>query len=128
MQEGEALERAMASIADSWSERDPSAAVKWLGQIEDPAIRSDSLAVATRNWASDDPEAAGEWIRSIEPSPEMDRPVTSYVKTIFNKNPQEAMIYASRVSDDKRRNKLLEGLVQHWMKRDPEGAEAFLSP
>jgi hypothetical protein len=110
----------------SWAQIDGAAAMQWLSTL--PPGRDLPLAVQEtyRMWISQDREAAFEWIRSQPLEPWLDPAIQNYAVNIFRQSPTEAIAWANRVQDTKRRELTLAGIVANWLVTSPDEAQAWL--
>jgi hypothetical protein len=60
-----------------------------------------------REWARKDPIATAEWLNKYPAGVEMDKPVEAFVRTVAQKDPQNALTWAESISDEKRRNEVV---------------------
>ncbi|MEO8353856.1 MAG: hypothetical protein ABI680_19185, partial [Chthoniobacteraceae bacterium] len=56
---------ATGGFASAIAGTDPAAAVDWLGQIQDPAVRERAVGPMFHSWATADASSAREWLRNF---------------------------------------------------------------
>jgi RNA polymerase sigma-70 factor (ECF subfamily) len=123
------MERAFSA----WSEKDPSAAGRFLlshpEEIPQPSgrgLRFQWIASTAKHWALRDPSAALEWAEKLEGA---DRTAAlkampgALVKSIIS-NPKEALSVVNRLPEAARAEALLQ-IIEAWAELDPRAAADF---
>jgi hypothetical protein len=77
-------------------------------------------------WTREDPVAAGNFLQDMAPSNSRDAAVKSYANELDGSDPQMAAEWAGSIADDQMRSETLNGVARSWIRRDPEGARAWL--
>jgi hypothetical protein len=65
MSDGAVRDKAISSLASVWAEKDPGAALEWIGQLPPGPARNDSLARTAEVWAGKDAAAAAAWAKGV---------------------------------------------------------------
>jgi hypothetical protein len=73
-----------------------------------------------------DPVAAGEWIRSAELAPWLDPAVATYALHLALEQPDEALAWARRVGDTRRREQIQVKMGSLWLMQRPDDGRAVL--
>lgn len=111
---------ALSSVAHTWFETDPSAALSAaasLGAGDWRAWQSDLV----HRWVDQDPDAALEWALAQPGSGQHPDPLTQVAARIASHSPQE-MLELVEALEPPRRNGVVEGVFLAWGQSDPEAA------
>ena len=66
--------------------------------------------------------AASEWISTLDKGPKRDSSVETLVRSISKTDPEAGFIWASTVSDEKKRKNTLNESLREWIKVDLNAA------
>lgn len=124
--EGEHRQRAVETLADEWSEREPADAARWVDNLTDPNLKAEAMAEVVNNWARSDPEQAAAWLNQQDPASNLDKSYRAFARRYAQEDPKTAMVWANQIKNEDRRRDTLEDIAKDWMRRDPEAASAFL--
>jgi hypothetical protein len=134
-----------AHRADSYSEGSLDAiARKWAQHHDAPALfdwlrslppgeggRSDevgsAIAAGFRSWRQRDAADAAAWLAAALPDPALDPAVEELAWSLASPSPEEAVDWALRIEDEKRRERNLTRIVRGWLRRDAGAANAWLA-
>ncbi len=121
-----------ASIAETWSARNPDAAARWLvadgARFLDPAAAATPLLRALAQWSAFDPEAATKFAADLPP----DRgPVTRSLglasRAWGQKDPPAALAWAQALpATDQRQDVIIQSVWQGWTEQNPAQAATAL--
>ena len=118
-------ERAIREVAEELGREDPEQAVRWVADLPD-ANQSRAISQSMERWTRADPVAAGNFLQDMAPSESRDAAVKSYANELDGSDPQMAAEWAGSIADDQMRSETLNGVARSWIRRDPEGARAWL--
>ena len=118
-------ERAVREVAEELGREDPEQAVRWVADLPD-ANQSRAISQSMERWTREDPVAAGNFLQDMAPSESRDAAVKSYANELDGSDPQMAAEWAGSIADDQMRSETLNGVARSWIRRDPEGARAWL--
>lgn len=114
---GEERRQALWSIAYTWFETDPSAALSALISIEDAQTGSWQSSLLGR-WASQDPDAALQWALAQPASGNRVDPLRQVAGTIAEYSPREMLELAATL-EPARRDDVAERVLFAWGRTDP---------
>ena len=121
----EYAERAVREVAEELGREDPEQAVRWVADLPE-TTRSGAISQSMERWTREDPVAAGNFLQDMAPSNSRDAAVKSYANELDGSDPQMAAEWAGSIADDQMRSETLNGVARSWIRRDPEGARAWL--
>ena len=121
----EYAERAVREVAEELGREDPEQAVRWVADLPD-ATQSRAISQSMERWTREDPVAAGSFLQDMAPSESRDAAVKSYANELDGSDPQMAAEWAGSIANDQMRSETLNGVARSWIRRDPEGARAWL--
>jgi hypothetical protein len=113
-------------VGTRWAERDGEAALRWLAGVPEGGDRDVAVQETFRTWLGRERDAAARWLRAAEPGAWLDPARAQYALSLANDSPLEAIAWAERVSDPKRRERTLVRIAASWQHRAPEEARAWL--
>ncbi|HZO07764.1 MAG TPA: hypothetical protein VFC77_00190 [Myxococcota bacterium] len=113
-------------VGVAWAEKDGAAAMDWLKGL--PPDRDLPVVVQEtyRKWFTVDLPAASEWIAKQPLEPWLDPAVSTFALWRTAKDPTDALAWAARVQDEKRREQTYGKVMLAWLRRDPAAAQAWL--
>jgi hypothetical protein len=116
-----------AQAIGSWSQVDPPAAARLLGESKMTGLQMSSAFYAVaQNWAADDPEAALAWARGQQQSPFGLNPVSGAVVGWWKKDPAAAESYALSQVDTRVGKQLVGNLASEMANQDSARAAAWV--
>jgi len=118
-------ERAVREVAEELGRENPEAAVRWVTDLPE-SNQSRAINQSMERWTREDPVAAGNFLQDMAPSRSRDAAVKSYANELDGSDPQMAAEWAGSIADDQMRSETLNGVARSWIRRDPEGARAWL--
>ncbi|MEM6820584.1 MAG: hypothetical protein AAF558_01405 [Verrucomicrobiota bacterium] len=114
------------AFVDEWSRDDPSAAAAYVSENAEGSSEFSRMASQiVRRW--DDITAASDWLAQYEPSSALDRPTMMLVYRSHNEDPEGAISWATSMTNDQMRNRVLSAVASNWKHNDEAGLNAFLS-
>ena len=116
---GEERDAMLWSVADTWIETNPLAALTAVASL-DAADRRGLQSTLVRRWASQDPDAALEWALARPGSGEFD-PLGQVAEEIAEQSPRE-MFDLVETLEHPRRNRIAEVVLYTWGRTDPVAA------
>jgi len=112
--------------ADNAMRADADAAYEWIRESSLPPERvGESLSRAVGNWAREDFNAAGTWLGAQESSPERDRAMKAFARTVVDIDPAAAAIWANVIEDPTIRRDTLDSILSVWDMTDSEAVDAW---
>jgi hypothetical protein len=124
-------EGALSGIVRRWvqhHERPP--VFEWLLAMDSEGLRAgernDAIADAFRSWMQIDPEAAQAWLLAQLPNPALDSASKEAAKRLVPTDPDKALEWALRVSNEAERSILLIRAGKRWREKDPDAFSAWL--
>ena len=118
-EKGEERDAMLWSVADTWVETNPVAALTAVASL-DAADRRGLQSTLVRRWASQDPDAALEWALARPGSGEFD-PLWHVAGEIAEQSPQE-MFDLVETLEPPRRNRVADDVLRAWGRTDPVAA------
>lgn len=107
------------SVANSWFETDPSAALSAVASMDAPQVRSWQGQLLNR-WVRQDPDAALQWAIAQPGSGQRD-PLRLVAEVIARHSPRE-MFELSETLEPARQKMVAEGVLHAWARTDPVAA------
>ncbi len=95
----------------------PQAAAEWAEGLSSTDLQVDAMVQVVRTWARRDHAAAGEWINQFNPSLDMDTVIQAYIERIERRHPDEALVFAQRVTDQAKRESTVARLQDRMEKQ-----------
>jgi len=117
----------LQSVAGDWISRDPRAALDWIRNEPDPALREQLVAAAAKSYALTDPEQAAAWLASSVKTPQVaNEAALNIVETWSVTDPKAAANWASLFPNGETKNSALNLVSNRWLQTDPESAALWL--
>lgn len=110
---------------DQTANKDPEAALQYLPNISE-SDRPNSYREIAQSWTKKDPEAASSWIDPLPPGKEKDQAISGMVGELKSKEPDSSTIWASTISDENLRERLVNENAKIWLRRDRAAAEEWI--
>ena len=116
-----------AQAIGSWSQVDPPAAARLLGESKMTGLQMNpAFYVVAQNWAADDPEAALAWAQGQQQSPFGLNPVSGAVVGWWKKDPAAAEAYALSQVGTRVGKQLVGNLASEMANQDAARAAAWV--
>jgi hypothetical protein len=121
---GEGSTRAISSILQIWTRREPAAAAEWVSLQPDRAKHSASVAEL---WAEKDADAALEWVNGNTAGDERDEALSRGANMVTQtRQPQRAEKWIQGIENADRRAKAYENVAFWWMRNHPKSAREWI--
>jgi hypothetical protein len=104
----------------------PAAALEWALTLDDGSERDDAVKAAFDRWLQEDEEGAVAWLDEVAPAPGLDVAVRAVVRQTIQNLPETAMGWAQRIHDPDLRYRVVVGVGNRWLFKDPDAAKAWL--
>ncbi len=111
---------------DSKASKDPGEALQYLPHVSDTQ-RPNSYNEIAQEWTKKDPTAASEWIDGLAVGKEKDHAIQGMVRELRSKEPDSSTIWASTISDEGMRDRLVTENAKTWLKRDEATATEWIN-
>ena len=118
-------DRQITQVAREWGRRDPAQAAAWLGAQPEGDGKRESIGEVIWNWTTTDPTAASTWLSQQPDSPSYDAGAGALAKATFESDPAAAITWAASIGNEQQRTEMINGGLQWWNGRDPEGAQTW---
>lgn len=119
--------RANIELAESWARLDPRAAEQWYETLPDPQRDPEIRNRIFRRWMEFESPTAIQWLDGQPPSRDKDPLYEMAVERANHQEPKVAAAWAERITDDKHRNRALEGVAWHWGRHDPAAMRDYVA-
>jgi hypothetical protein len=101
---------AQSDLLDQWGKQDPGGAAEAMLGFPDE-LGQESLSKVIGDWANSEPSRASEFIAGrLEDGPLRDAAVSALVSNIKNNSPEEARVWAESISNESRREAVIQSL------------------
>jgi len=110
---------------NQWANEDPEGAAKKISQLPGSA-QGDAMQAVISRWATKDAAAAGDWLSRQSAGPDRDGAISSLTRTLAVEDPEAALVWASKITDEKRRNRQLENQASSWLQNEPAVAREWI--
>ncbi len=117
---------AIAAIAESRAEGDPSAAAAWIDSLPLEINTAGAVNAIVEKWAARDLASAAKWVESQPAGARRDAALRAYTRTAAELDPAAAGEWAETIADPKLRAKAAESVFGLMSRRDPAAARAWL--
>jgi len=104
----------------------PQAALEYLPNVPEDR-RHFSYNEIANEWTKKDPQAASEWIYDLEAGKEKDHAIQGMVQELRGKEPDSSTIWASTITDDGMRDRLVTESAKVWLRRDRDAATEWIT-
>jgi hypothetical protein len=109
--DGQARERAYASIFREWASHDPQAAAARANGLEDPLCRTLAIQEVAAKWMLKDADAAIRWVQAQSPGPDRESALQGILAEWMQRDPVGAKTYLLSLAESPRRDRWLEEYV-----------------
>jgi hypothetical protein len=135
---------AIHSVAEKWSETDPSTAAFWFEDFLGPdnvaaarspndqqgillgsTISSQVVGVIARNWAQQNCEEASSWVGALSNGDAKTEACISLMREWGKKDPVAASVWAESLEDGDARINAISNLAITWAKEDPKNSSVW---
>ncbi|NWK54510.1 hypothetical protein HW115_02730 [Verrucomicrobiaceae bacterium N1E253] len=119
---GESIDSYVRDVASRWARQEPADAAGWvMAQSEGNGTR-DAMGYVMWNWTRQDPEAAATWLLQQPAGPNRDGGIAGLSKASGSFDPAAATQWAHAISDERRRNQMLNHSLERWVEQDANAA------
>jgi hypothetical protein len=116
--------RALSGIASTLASNDPAAAIRWAQTLSPNDQQSASELIISRG-ALKDPQTVANWINTMAGSTR-DNALASFASAVTPQDPAIAASWVETIENPSIRRWSAWGLVDQWMRSDPEAAQAWI--
>ena len=113
-------------VGMAWAEKDGAAAMHWLSTFppgqEIPTVVQETY----RKWFTVDLPAASKWLAEQTPEPWLDPAYSTHALWRTRESFADALEWADRVQDPKRRDRTYVSVALAWLRKSPEEAQAWI--
>ena len=120
----EHLNRSVSITALEWGRSDPTAALAWANELNDPAARSAAYSGAFQTWAARNANAAAGWLADKPAGPERDAAALPVVRNLANADAEIAWEWAGTIGDSGMRQEARVTALKAWASRDLQAAQS----
>jgi hypothetical protein len=113
-------------VGTRWAKRDPESAMRWLSTLPESWNRDDGVRETYRTWLRLGGDRPMEWLRNAELEPWLDPAVSLFAKKLSYEDPEAALEWAGRISDEEIRWGTVGVIARAWLMADEEAAKAWI--
>jgi hypothetical protein len=124
--DGKASGEAWSAALNEKARKEPQAALEYLPNVPEDR-RHFSYNEIANEWTKKDPQAASEWIYDLEPGKEKDHAIQGMVQELKGKEPDSSTIWASSISDEGMRDRMVTESAKVWLRRDHDAAAEWIA-
>lgn len=125
MADGDAKNRAISEVVDSWSRENPKAAAAWLSS-QNTEASGRAMRDLMGNWARQDDAGALSYLNSQPAGEARDQATQAYVWSNRSADPKSVVSLAETITDEGDRQRAVGVAYMQWMQSDPEAAKASI--
>jgi hypothetical protein len=116
-------EALFAAIAEHWSAKDPTDAIKWAVSLPAGSIQDAALREFTAGWAAHDTKEATEWLNQIPAGSARSAAAEGFARAIFDADPDGALEWLRQVPnvDDR-----IQSLGRAWGRWSEENGDVAM--
>lgn len=120
---GDQRNEAESTIAGTWSQKDPTAAAKWLTTLPE-SEQTSLVSTIARNWSQSNWQEASQWIGTLTG----DVRDTALVSAVNREGATEieSLSLALSIGNPERQDNTIENVIRNWSYRDPDAAENWV--
>ena len=118
---------ALQTVTYDWITHEPRAALDWIIQVNDAALREGLLAVGAKAIAATDPDLAAGWlVTAVKSEKILNDTALSIVESWAAQNPAKAAKWVALFPPQAPREAAVNLVVDRWLQFDPNAANAWL--
>lgn len=121
--EGSPRNEAESTIASMWSQKDPTAASRWMGALSQKE-QDNVVSVIVSNWVDTNWSEASGWIDTL--TGDVRDTALSAAMNRQDATESDSLAIALRIGNDQMRNTRVENVVRNWAYNDPQAAETWV--
>ena len=126
MADGDAKNRAIGEVVDTWSRENPKAAAAWLSS-QSAEASGRAMRELMGNWARQDDAGALSYLTAQPAGEARDQATQAYVWSNRSSDPKSVMTLAESIADEGDRQRAVGVAAMQWMQSDPEAAKAYIA-
>ncbi|MBK1825946.1 hypothetical protein [Haloferula rosea] len=123
---GDGATGAMDNVIGTWAREDIQAATSYYQGLPAGELRTSALRGLSNQLAMSDPQAAASLI-DANPGDASDRVYQQFVWHSFREDPALAANYIGRIENDRERDSTYRRMLEGWLRRDFDSANAWIS-
>jgi hypothetical protein len=117
----------LQAVTHDWIAHEPRAALDWITQINDAALREGLLAVGAKAIAATDPDLAAGWlVTAVKSERILNDTALSIVESWAAQDPAKAAKWVALFPLQGPREAAVNLVVDRWLQSDPNAADAWL--
>ena len=117
----------LQTVTYDWITHEPRAALDWIAQINDAALREGLLAVGAKAIAATDPDLAAGWlVTAVKSEKILNETALSIIESWAAQDPAKAAKWVALFPLQGPREAAVNLVVDRWLQSDPNAANAWL--
>jgi hypothetical protein len=115
------------TVTYDWITHEPRAALDWITQINDPALREGLLAVGAKAIAATDPDLAAGWlVTAVKSEKILNETTLTVIESWAAQDPAKAAKWVALFPPQGPREAAVNLVVDRWLQSDPNAANAWI--
>ena len=117
----------LQTVTYDWITHEPRAALDWITQVNDPALREGLLAVGAKAIAATDPDLAAGWlVTAVKSEKILNDTALSIIESWAAQDPAKEAKWVALFPPQGPREAAVSLVVDRWLQSDPNAANAWL--
>jgi len=117
----------LQTVTYDWITHEPRAALDWINQIDDTALREGLLAVGAKAIAATDPDLAAAWlVTAVKSEKILNDTALSVIESWAAQDPAKVAKWVALFPPQGPREAAVNLVVDRWLQSDPNAANAWL--
>mgnify|MGYP001552377065 CR=1 FL=1 len=117
----------LQTVTYDWITHEPRAALDWITQINDAALREGLLAVGAKAIAATDPDLAAGWlVTAVKSEKILNETALSVIESWAAQDPAKAAKWVALFPPQGSRESALNLVVDRWLQSDPNAVNSWL--
>jgi hypothetical protein len=121
--EGKARDEAESSVANTWSQKDPAAASRWMGALSEKE-QGNVVGQIVNNWADTNWSEASRWIDTL--TGDVRDSALSAAMNRQDSSASDSLNLALKIGNNQTRQSAMKNAIQNWSFNDPDAAQAWV--
>ncbi len=121
------MRQAVARVADRIADQDVLAALQWTQSLPPSPGQEEAYQQVFSEWARQDPTASSMELVRMSPGRERDSAIHAFSQILAGESPQDAIVWATAISDPAMRLDTQVNVVRRWNESAPEDARAWMA-
>jgi hypothetical protein len=118
----------LQTVTYDWITHEPRAALDWITQVNDPALREGLLAVGAKAIAATDPDLAAGWlVTAVKSEKILNDTALSVIESWAAQDPAKAAKWVALFPAQGPREAAVNLVVDRWLQSDPNAANAWIA-